>query len=57
MSRILQFWCNLNTRKIVKTCRFCFLRDYYGDSLDVMIRGHSFSKYAKFFEKLTFLTP
>ena len=33
---LLQFWRKLNTRGILKTCPFCFLRDYYGDSLDVM---------------------
>ena len=32
----LQFWYKLNTRRIVKTCPFRFLRDCYGDSLDVM---------------------
>ena len=36
MSRFLQFWCKLNTRTIFETCPFRFLRDYYGDSLDVM---------------------
>ena len=36
MSRFLQFWCKLNTHEDVKNCPFCFLRDYYGDSLDVM---------------------
>ena len=36
MSRFLQFRCKLNTRGIVKTCSFCLLRNYYGDSLDVM---------------------
>ena len=36
MSRLLQFWCKFNTRRIVKTCAFRFLRDYYSDSLDVM---------------------
>ena len=36
MSTFLQFWCKLNTPRIVKTCPFCFLRDYYGNSLDVM---------------------
>ena len=36
MSRFLQFWFKLNTREIAKTCQFRFLRDYYGDSLDVM---------------------
>ena len=36
MPIFLQFCCKLNTCAIVKTCPFCFLRDYYGDSLDVM---------------------
>ena len=36
MARFLQFWCKLNTRRIVKTCPLRFLRDYYGGSLDVM---------------------
>ena len=36
MARFLQFWCKLNTRGIVKICPLCFLRDYYGDSLNVM---------------------
>ena len=36
MSRFSQFWCKLNTRRISKTCSFRFLRDYNGDSLDVM---------------------
>ena len=36
MSKFLQFWCKLNTRRIVKICPFRFLRDYYGDSLDVL---------------------
>ena len=36
MSRILQFLCKLNTRRLVKSCPFRFLRDYSGDSLDVM---------------------
>ena len=36
MSRFLQFWCKSNTRGIVKNSPFRFLRDYYGDSLDVM---------------------
>ena len=35
MSRFLQFWCKLFTRRIVNTCLFRFLRDYYGDSLNV----------------------
>ena len=34
--RFLRFWFKLNTHRIVKTCPFCFLRDSYGDSLDVM---------------------
>ena len=29
MSRFLQFWSKLNTRGIVKTCLFRFLRDYF----------------------------
>ena len=36
MLRFLQFRCKLNTRGIVETCSFRFLRNYYGDSLDVM---------------------
>ena len=36
MSRFLKFWCKLNTHEIFKACLFCFLRDYYGDSLDAM---------------------
>ena len=36
MSRFLQIWCKLNTLEIVKTCPIRFLRDYYGNSLDVM---------------------
>ena len=32
MWRVLQFWCKLNTRGIVKTCPFRFLCD----SLDVL---------------------
>ena len=36
MSRFLQFWCKLNTCRIVKTCPFHSLRDYCGNSLDVM---------------------
>ena len=35
MSRFLQFWGKLNTRRIIKTCSL-FLHDYYGDSLDVL---------------------
>ena len=35
-SRFLQFWCKLYTRRIVKTCLFRFLRDYYGNSLNDM---------------------
>ena len=34
-SRFLQIWCKLNTHRIAKTCPFCFLHDYYGDSLNV----------------------
>ena len=34
--RFLQLWCKLTTRRIVKTSSFRFLRDYYGESLDVM---------------------
>ena len=37
MSKFLQFWYKLNTRKTVKICRFRFLRDYFDDSLDIMI--------------------
>ena len=33
---VLPFWWKLNTHRIVKTCPFHFLHDYYGDSLDVM---------------------
>ena len=36
MSRFLQFWCKLNTSRIVKTCPFRFPRDYYGNSLHVI---------------------
>ena len=36
MSRFLQFWCKLNTCGIGKTYPFSSLRDYHGDSLDVM---------------------
>ena len=36
MSSLLQCWCKLNTREAVKTSPFCFLRDYYGDSLNVI---------------------
>ena len=34
--KFLQFWDKLNTRRIVKTCPFRFLRDYYGNFLDVI---------------------
>ena len=34
--RILQFWCKLNTRRIIETCPLHFLRDYYDDPLDIM---------------------
>ena len=33
---VLQFWWKLIILKILKTCLFRFLRDYYGDSLYVM---------------------
>ena len=33
---VLQFWWKLNTRRIVQTWAFCFPRDYYGDTLDVI---------------------
>ena len=36
LSRFLQFWYKLNTYRIVKTCPFHFLRDHYGDSLEIM---------------------
>ena len=36
MSIFLQFWCKLNTCRIVKTCPFHFLHHYYGDSFNVM---------------------
>ena len=36
MSKFLQFWCKLNTRRIVKICPFRFLRNFYGNSLDFM---------------------
>ena len=36
MSRFLQFWYKLNTRRTVKTCPFHFLRDFYGDSPDIL---------------------
>ena len=39
--RYLQFWCKLNTHRIVKTCPFRFLRDYYSDSLYVMLAQFS----------------
>ena len=35
-STFLKLWCKLNTHQIVKTYPFCFLCDYFGDSLDVM---------------------
>ena len=34
ISRFLQFWCKL--KRIVKTCPFRFLLDYYGDFFNVM---------------------
>ena len=36
MLRFLQFFCKLNTNKIVKTFLFHFVRDCYVNSLDVM---------------------
>lgn len=33
---ILQFLCKSNTHKIIKICQFCFPRDYYGYSLNIM---------------------
>ena len=36
MSRYLRIWCKLNTFRIVKTCPFHFLAEFYGDFLDVM---------------------
>ena len=36
MSRVLQFWCKLNTRGNAKTCLFHFLHDHFGDSLNAM---------------------
>ena len=36
MSRLLQFWSKLNTRRVVKTFPLRFLHSYYVDSLDVM---------------------
>ena len=52
MSRFLQFRCKLNTREIVKTCPFCFLCDYYGDSVDVM-----FSQFANHFLSFPMVFP
>ena len=52
MLRFLQFWCKLNTRRIVKTCRFRFLRDYYGNSLDIM-----FSQFPNHFIPFSMVFP
>ena len=35
MSKFLQFWCKLNTRRIVTACPFRFLCDYYSDCLEL----------------------
>ena len=45
MSSYLQFWYKLNTRGIVKSCVLCFLRDYYGDSPDVVFPSFLFISY------------
>ena len=45
MSSYLQFWYKLNTRGIVKSCVLCFLRDYYGDSSDVVFPSFLFISY------------
>ena len=37
MLRFLKFWCKSNTRRIVETFPFRFLRDYFGDTLNVML--------------------
>ena len=52
MQRTLQFWCKLNTRRIVKACPFHFLRNYYGDSLDVM-----FSQFPNHFLPFSMMFP
>ena len=45
MSSCLRFWYKLNTRGIVKSCVLCFLRDYYGDSPDVVFPSFLFISY------------
>ena len=45
MSSYLRFWYKLNTRGIVKSCVLCFLRDYYGDSPDVVFPSFLFISY------------
>ena len=45
MSSCLRFWYKLNTRGIVKSCVLCFLRDYYGDSPDVVFPRFLFISY------------
>ena len=52
MSRILQFSCKLNTRRLVKSCPFRFLRDYSGNSLDVM-----FSQFPNHFLSFSMVFP
>ena len=45
MSSYLRFWYKLNTCGIVKSCVLCFLRDYYGDSPDVVFPSFLFISY------------
>ena len=45
MSSYLRFWYKLNTHGIVKSCVLCFLRDYYGDSPDVVFPSFLFISY------------
>ena len=45
MSSYLRFWYKLNTRGIVKSYVLCFLRDYYGDSPDVVFPSFLFISY------------
>ena len=45
MSSYLRFQYKLNTRGIVKSCVLCFLRDYYGDSPDVVFPSFLFISY------------
>ena len=52
MSGFLQFWGKLNTRGIVKTYPFHFLRDYYRDFLNVM-----FPKFPNHFLPLPIVFP